>query len=135
MKGIPNYLEKRKILHSKGTSPQELKEMGDLFLSHEQWNDAIDFYEKGGYTEGLEEILRISKDMGDFFMFRRIQEILKKNPSMEEWESLGDRAMELGRYQDARKAYEMSQNQVKLRLIQEVMGQKGGASDKLENEV
>lgn len=135
MKGIPNYLEKRKILYSKGSSPDKLKEMGDLFLRHDQWNDAIDFYEKAGYREGLEEILRLSKDLGDFFMFRRIVEILKVDLSNDEWESLGDRAMELGRFQDARKAYEMGQNKIKLHMLQEMMGIKEGTTDKSQNNV
>jgi len=135
MKAIPNYLEKRRLLYSKGTSPEELKELGDLFLRHDHLNDAIDFYEKARYREGLEEIGRLSRDIGDFFLFRRVVDLLNLEVTAKEWETLGDRAMEFGRFQDARKAYRMSQNSRKLQMVEEAICPKERTSDKDEEKV
>ncbi len=118
MKGLPNYLKKQKLLYSEGSSLEELKGLGDRFFQEEQLNDAIDFYEKAEYKEGLEEIGRLSKDKGDFFSFQRVVDVLKREVSGEEWEALGDRAQELGCLRDAIKAYRMGQNDLKLQSVE-----------------
>jgi len=125
MKGLPNYLKKRKLLYSKGSSLEELKGLGDRFFQEEQLNDAIDFYEKAEYKEGLEAIGRLSKDKGDFFSFRRVVDVLKREVSGEEWEALGDRAQELGCLHNAIKAYRMGQNDLKLQSVEKKIESQG----------
>jgi tetratricopeptide (TPR) repeat protein len=125
MKDLPNYLKKRKLFYSEKSSPEELKEFGDLFLQEEQWNDAVDFYEKADCREGLEAVGKLSKDAGDFFTFQRIVEILKREVPSEEWEALGDSAQELGRLKDAMKAYQMAQNDIKLEGVKKKIEPKG----------
>lgn len=125
MKALPDYLKKRKLFYSERSSPEELKKFGDRFLQEEQWNDAVDFYEKADCREGLEAVGKLSKEAGDFFIFQRIGKILKREVSMEEWEALGDSSQELGRLQDAMKAYQMAQNDIKIEGMKKKIESKG----------
>ncbi len=121
MKDLPNYLKKRKLLYSKSSTAQILKELGDRFFQEKQWNDAIDFYEKADFKEGLEAIGELSVEKGDFFTFFRIVGLLEKEVSEQEWETLGDNAQELGRLQDAMRAYRKGQNELKLKRVEKTI--------------
>jgi uncharacterized protein HemY len=126
MKDLPNYLKKRKILYSKSSSSQIFIELGNRFFQEKQWNDAIDFYERADFKEGLEEIGELSKQEGDFFTFLRIMNALSKEASEQEWEILGDRAQERGRLQDAIKAYRAGQNELKLKRVEKTIAPQDG---------
>jgi hypothetical protein len=102
--GMPNCLKKRRLLNEKELSPELCREYGEKFLALEWWEDALEFFQKGNYQEGLEKIKAQALENGDAFLLGR----LLKDQDPDLWRQLAERAMELGKPQFARRAWEMA---------------------------
>ncbi|HEC32463.1 MAG TPA: hypothetical protein ENI41_08225, partial [Deltaproteobacteria bacterium] len=55
-KDLINCLKKRDILNNNGIEDRVLIEYGSGFFEMELYNDAIDFFEKANYEDGLKSI-------------------------------------------------------------------------------
>lgn len=98
IKKFADYRLKQKILYIDNTDAETLKKYGDLFLEEGNISDAMDFYKKAKYFDGIEDIKNISFDSGDVMIFERAMKILNKEPSPDQWEKIGQRMILLKKY-------------------------------------
>jgi hypothetical protein len=102
--GLPDCLKKRRLLNDKGLTPEVCREYGEKFLALEWWEDALEFFLKGRYSPGLEQLKAFSIDNGDAYLLARTG----KDHAPEVWGRLGEQALALGKLQFARRAFEMA---------------------------
>jgi hypothetical protein len=102
--GMPNCLKKRRLLNEKELSPQMCRELGEKFLALEWWEDALEFFQKGGYREGLDRLEALALENGDAFLLSR----LKKERDPDFWSRVAGTALSLGKLAFARRALELA---------------------------
>ena len=103
----PNFLERKQILFSPKTLREEAIRWGDRYMELQRLHDAVAFYGRAQHNDGLRLILGMAVESGDFLLFR--EAVGGMSPPVEEHKPLSrlaERAAELGRWHDARKAYE-----------------------------
>ena len=118
-KALPNLKRKQKMLYDKDAKPEALIAQGQLFQEAGWLNDAIAFFDKAGYEEGLQLLRQTARADGDVFLLRRILKCLDLEAEPEEWNELADRALELGKLQFAREGYRMANNRKALDRIED----------------
>ncbi|RLA79070.1 MAG: hypothetical protein DRG33_04605 [Deltaproteobacteria bacterium] len=118
-KRLPDPIKRREILYGKDTPPEVLVEYGHLYLEEGRWNDAVEFFGRAKYREGLMQLKEIALREGDFFLLYQIGEFLGEEFPPEVWKELGHRAMEVGKYHFARKAFGQAADAEGLRMAQE----------------
>jgi tetratricopeptide (TPR) repeat protein len=106
MSKLPDPLKRRDILYGKSTPEQVLREYGDLYLREGRPNDAVEFFGRACYKEGLRRIYQIATEEGDLFLLSRAAEFLQEQISPEDWRKLGKKALEKGKYLFALKCFE-----------------------------
>jgi hypothetical protein len=102
--GMPNCLKKRRLLNEKELSPQMCRELGEKFLALEWWEDALEFFQKGGCREGLDRLEALALENGDAFLLSR----LKKERDPDFWSRVAGTALSLGKLAFARRALELA---------------------------
>jgi hypothetical protein len=102
--GVPSYLKKRRLLNEPDLAPALCREHGDKFFALGWWDDALEFYQKGKITEGLEKLMTQALETGDAFLLAR----LGKDHDPQVWRALADRALALEKFHFARRAYELA---------------------------
>jgi len=108
---LPNYKEKQKILYKDNATPATLIAYGDKCLEGGRISDAVDFFQKANYLEGLEKIGDVVISEGDVMEYQHTLNALgKKDAACEEWNRIGERALELKKYTFATHAFEKSEN-------------------------
>ncbi len=118
---LPDYRLKQKILYIDKTDTESLKKYGDLFLEAGNISDALDFYKKAKYFNGVENIRKISFDSGDVMIFEQAMKILSKEPSTAEWEQVGQKAISLKKYYFAKYALEKTGKQEEVNSLLKIM--------------
>lgn len=119
---IPNPIEKREILHSGRTRPEELAAYGRSFFESGRLADALDFFHASDDNSGIEQIKQAGKELGDSFLFRRLEKVQPQVLQPKDWEELGDQAWKMGKYSDALEAFSRSGNLDKQGLAKEKLG-------------
>ena len=120
-KKLPNYREKQNILYIKHRSESELIAYGDAFLEEGKISDAIDFYQKANYVEGLERIKGMALLSGDVMILQQVLKSLKQAIPDETWSAMGQRALELKKYVFALYAFEKGNNEAMVGRIKEII--------------
>jgi tetratricopeptide (TPR) repeat protein len=105
-KKLPDYRLKQKILYIDKTDAEILKNYGNTFLDAGFISDAIDFYNKANYYDGLEKIKALAFETGDVMFFQRVMKALNTEPSQADWEMIGQKAISLKKYLFAKHALE-----------------------------
>lgn len=105
-KKLPDYRLKQKILYIDKTDAEILKNYGNTFLDAGFISDAIDFYNKANYFDGLEKIKALAFETGDVMFFQRVMKALNTEPSQADWEMIGQKAISLKKYLFAKHALE-----------------------------
>jgi tetratricopeptide (TPR) repeat protein len=105
-KKLPDYRLKQKILYIDKTDAEILKNYGNTFLDAGFISDAIDFYNKANYYNGLEKIKALAFETGDVMFFQRVMKALNTEPSQADWEMIGQKAISLKKYLFAKHALE-----------------------------
>ena len=118
---MPNYKEKQKVLYKDNAPPATLIAYGDKCLEGGRISDAIDLFQKANYIEGLEKIKDIGIIEGDVMGYQHTLNALdKKGASCEEWNRIGERALELKKYTFAIHAFEKSENVTMVEKVKEL---------------
>ena len=107
--GMPNCLKKRRLLNEKELSPELCRDYGEKFLALGWWEEALEFFQKGNYQEGLEKIKAHALESGDAFLMGRL--VKDRDPDL--WRRVAERAMELGKLHFARRAWEKAGDEEK----------------------
>jgi hypothetical protein len=111
--GVPNCLKKWRFLNEKELSPDLCRQYGEKFFSLGWWEDALEFFQKGQVTEGLEKIKAHCLETGDAHLLAR----LGKEHDPEVWIALADRALALEKFHFARRAYELAGDSDKTAMV------------------
>ncbi|MEA1935248.1 MAG: hypothetical protein U9M96_00305 [Thermodesulfobacteriota bacterium] len=118
---LPDYKEKQKTLYRDNTPQTALIAYGDKYLEAERISDAIDFYQKANHIEGLEKIREMVVADGDVMDFQHTLNALNVDASREEWNRIGEQALELKKYIFAINAFEKGENNSMVEKIKELM--------------
>lgn len=114
MKKLPDYRQKQKILYIDRHDDKDLAAYGDSYLEAGQISDATDFYQKANHIPGLERIKEMAYAAGDVMAFQHVLKALKQNASDDQWNSVGQRALELKKFTFALHAFQKSKNTIKI---------------------
>lgn len=118
---LPNYQEKQRILYIDHKSVRDLIAYGDAFLEAGKMFDAIEFYQRVNYSEGLEKIKGMAEHSGDVMLFQQVLKPLKQHVSDDTWNAIGTRAFDLKKYSFALHAFEKSNNGTMAEKIKKIM--------------
>lgn len=116
------YLEKRKILNSNEIDRNTLVAYGNFYLEKGAVNDALDFFEKAHFEEGIRKIRLLGLDEGDVLIFKKTSKMLKIENSKDDWNRVGEKAMELGKFRYAAIAFEEAGNEEKTQELRGYIG-------------
>lgn len=122
---LPDYREKQRLLYGGHTTAEELITYGRLFWERDRFFDALEFYKKAGYIDGLKELKERAKGMGDAMLFAEVLKALGENPSTEEWSTLARQAKELKKYQFALWAAQKGKDERVAQDVRKIMESEG----------
>jgi hypothetical protein len=106
LKEWPDFLKKKEILFSPKTTREEAIAWGDRYFEAQRLHDAAAFYRRAQHEEGMAKIREIAIETGDLQLFEETLLEGEREEVTEELRRLVRRAEELGRWSDARRAYE-----------------------------
>ena len=118
---LPDYRLKQKILYSDHPDPEILQNYGDFFFAEGNFSDALDFYQKATFTEGLQKIKDVAMESGDVMLFQRTAKALNLEPTPADWESIAQTAINLKKYLFAQHALEKVNNGELLNSLKKIM--------------
>jgi hypothetical protein len=120
-KKLPNYQEKQHILYIKRPFEKDLIAYGDAFLEEGKISDAIDFYQKANYVQGLETIKGMAEQSGDAMLLQQVLKALKQTIPGESWNTIGERALKVKKYMFALYAFEKGSNDAMVGRVKEII--------------
>jgi hypothetical protein len=118
---LSDYRFKQKILYVDKADPETLRNYADLFFTEGNFSDALDFYSKANYTEGLQTIKNTALESGDTMLFQRAAKMLNLELKPSDWESIAQKATALKKYSFARHALANANNEEALNALQKMM--------------
>jgi hypothetical protein len=123
-KGVPNCLKKRQLLNEKTLTPALCRDYGLKFLEQEWWEDALEFFKRGEFTNELEKLKEVAMETGDAFLLARLG-----NQEPETWRQLAEQALALGKLHFARRAFEVAGDADKTAMVAGLIAGQAPASD------
>jgi hypothetical protein len=120
-KKLPSYQEKQHILYAKRPSETDLIAYGDAFLEEGKISDAIDFYQKANYVQGLETIKGMAEQSGDVMLLQQVLKPLKQTIPQEAWNTIGERALTVKKYLFALYAFKKGNNDAMVGRVKEII--------------
>ena len=121
IKKMPDYRLKQKILYIEKVNPNVLQNYGDMFLEEGFFPDALDFYQKANYNSGMQKIKDIAFDQGDVMLFQQAAKALHLELKTADWESIGQKAIDLKKYFFAKHALEKANNEEMLNSLKKII--------------
>ncbi|MCL4500262.1 MAG: hypothetical protein M1438_00205 [Deltaproteobacteria bacterium] len=112
-KGLPGCLKKRRLLNDPELRPELCRAYAENFLALGWWQDALEFLQKCGDVQGLEKIKEHCLETGDVFLLSR----LRSPQDPKTWRQLAERALDLGKFHFARRAYELAGDSDKAAMV------------------
>jgi hypothetical protein len=121
LKRLPDYREKQRLLYIDRRSNQDLTAYGDKYLESGRISDATDFYQKANHLQGLETIKKIAEEAGDVMAFQSALKALKQNATDDDWNRIGQKALEQKKYAFAIFAFQKTGNTLKMEEIKNMI--------------
>ena len=112
-KGLPACLKKRRLLNEKELRPELCREYGEKFLAQDWWEDALEFFQRAGDSQGLEKIKEHCLKTGDAYLLGR----LGVSQDAKTWRQLAEQALDLGKLRFARRAYQLAGDPDKAAMV------------------
>jgi hypothetical protein len=119
---LPDYKQKQKLLFKEGADPATLIQQGEQFFAAGWYKDAVDFFGRAEFTEGLERVRAKALDEGDAFLLLLSLRTLGIEAEAAEWRQLADRALALGKLQFAREGYRLAGDRKGLDKVDALIG-------------
>ena len=91
-------------MFSPRTTATEARAWGDKYLEAGRFHDAVAFYTKAGYQQGLARVIEMAVEAGDFQLLEEAAGGMGEELH-QEIQRLARRAEQLGRWCDAQRAY------------------------------
>jgi hypothetical protein len=126
-KGLPGCLKKRRLLNEPALKSELCREYGEKFLALGWWEDALEFFQKAGDSQGLEVIKNHCLETGDAYLLGRLG--VGQDPQT--WRQLAEQALDLGKLRFARRAYELAGDPDKAAMVEGLIA---GAETETETE-
>jgi tetratricopeptide (TPR) repeat protein len=120
---LSDYRLKQKILYVDKVNPNELQNYGNSFLEEGLFPDALDFYQKANDNGGIQKIKDIAFESGDVMLFQQAAKALHLELKSADWESIGQKAINLKKYSFARHALEKANNEEMLNSLNKIIQQ------------
>lgn len=95
--------------------------MGDRYLEAGRLSDAADFYQKANYLPGLGKIKEMVEAAGDIMIYHHVLKAMKQNAADDDWNRIGQRALEVKKYTFALHAFNKSNNSDKIDQVRKMM--------------
>ncbi len=121
--GLLTCLKKRDQLNDRNVNAQAMIAEGTKFLEAGNDTDAMEFFAKADYREGLERILDQSVEEGDAFAAKSAGRRLGRVLSREQWARLGNGALERGKYRFALEAFTEAGEEEKREHVRRIIGE------------
>ena len=118
---LPDYRLKQKLLYDDKVNPKDLQNYGDLFFEEGRFSDALDFYQKANHNNGLQKIKDAAFNNGDVMLWKQAAKILNLELKPADWESIGQKAIELKKYSFASHALKEANNEEMLNSLKKIM--------------
>jgi len=111
---VPRSIKKRQLLNDQELKAEPCREYGEKFLALGWWEDALEFFQKGHDSQGLEKIKNHCLETGDAYLLARLG--APQDPHT--WQRLATRALDLGKFHFARRAYKLSGDPDKAAMVE-----------------
>ena len=121
IKKMPDYRLKQKILYIEKANPNVLQNYGDIFLEEGLLTDALDFYQKANHSNGMQKIRDIAFDRGDVMLLHQAAKALHLELKPADWESIGQKAIDLKKYLFAKHALEKANQEEMLNSLKKII--------------
>jgi len=118
---LPDYRLRQKLLYVDKVNPQDLQNYGDLFFEEGRLSDALDFYQKANHNDGLQKIKAAAFNSGDVMLWKQAAKVLNLELKPADWESIGQKAIELKKYSFAQHALKEASNEEMLNSLKKIM--------------
>ena len=118
---LPDYRLRQKLLYVDKVNPQDLQNYGDLFFEEGRLSDALDFYQKANHNNGLQKVKEAAFNSGDVMLWKQAAKILNLELKPADWESIGQKAIELKKYSFASHALKEANNEEMLNSLKKIM--------------
>jgi hypothetical protein len=102
------FQKKRALLYDSKANAEDKNAVADAFMESGRYGEALEFLEVTRDAGRLEAIETRALDLGDTFLLARASKLRGVEPPVETWRRLGERALSLGKYYDAFRAFETS---------------------------
>jgi hypothetical protein len=93
---VLNWKDRRSLSESTKTTPETLKEAGRQLLAGDRLVEAADFMSRASDYEGLNLIKIQAISEGNYFVYRLVCNVLKKEPDLIELKDLAKAAASFG---------------------------------------
>jgi hypothetical protein len=107
-------MKKRQLLNDQELKAEPCREYGEKFLALGWWEDALEFFQKGHDSQGLEKIKNHCLETGDAYLLARLG--VPQDPHT--WQQLATRALDLGKLCFALRAYKLSGDPDKAAMVE-----------------
>jgi hypothetical protein len=124
--GVPGCMKKRQLLNDPELKGEHCREYGEKFLALGWWEDALEFFQKGQDSAGLEKVKNHCLETGDAYLLGRLG--VPQDPPT--WRRLAMRAQELGKLRFALRAYELSGDPDKAGMVQALISGSDSETEK-----
>lgn len=102
-RGLPDCLKKRRLLNDKTLNPELCRDYGEKFLALGFYEDALEFFLRGNFQEGLDQLKALAVENGDAYLMGRL------GPQPQEvWRETAAQALKLRKLHFARRALEQA---------------------------
>jgi len=118
---LPDYRLRQKLLYVDKVNPKDLQNYGDLFFEEGRLSDALDFYQKANHNDGLQKIKAAAFNSGDVMLWKQAAKVLNLELKPADWESIGQKAIELKKYSFAQHALKEASNEEMLNSLKKIM--------------
>jgi tetratricopeptide (TPR) repeat protein len=100
---MPDCLKKRRLLNDKNLNPELCRDYGEKFFALGFFEDALEFFRRGNYQDGLDRLKAQAVEMGDAYLMSR----LGPQPP-EVWRQVAAQALKSRKLHFARRALEQA---------------------------
>jgi hypothetical protein len=93
---LPGFYAKRKLLFGARTSPEKLRETGEMFMAAERYDDALEFFQRSGTKEPARRIAELAMEAGNVPLYMRAKRVLGGPIEENDWSRIAVRAEKAG---------------------------------------
>jgi len=102
---LPGFRAKRKLLFGAKTSPERMREAGEMFMAAERYDDALEFFARCEGHEPTRKIAGLAMEAGNVALYMRAMRILGEEITEGQWTQLAANAERAGAFTMAHVAH------------------------------